>query len=178
MTATSVQPAPTAADHGEAPLQAAQPQHRVPREADAILLCFRTAPRGEHERPPAEDLLRVEEARRTVMQRMKHCGLTALAHDVVLIVSELLTNAILHGRHGSEIALMIGLRDGLLVIIVTDGNRASRSARPADRNDTEHGRGLLIVNGIAEERHGRWGATSDQTGTWCELPVAEIRSVA
>ncbi|MFH8642052.1 ATP-binding protein [Streptomyces goshikiensis] len=178
MTANSVQPAPTAADHGEAPLQAARPQHRVPREVDAILLCFRTAARGAHEQPPAEDLLRVEEARRTVRQRMEHCGLTDLAHDVVLIVSELLTNAILHGQHGSEVSLRVGLRDGLLMIIVTDGARAPRSARPADRNDTEHGRGLLIVNGIAEERHGRWGATSDQTGTWCELPVAGIRSAA
>ncbi|MEU3315818.1 ATP-binding protein [Streptomyces sp. NPDC006662] len=178
MTSTSVQPTTIAGNFAEGPPRAAEPARQLPREADAILLCFRTSPPADHDDPSAEDLLRVAEARRTVLRRMTDCGLgRSLADDVALVVSELLTNAILHGEQSNEVVFMLALRDGLLIIIVTDGAPACRSAHAAP-DDAEHGRGLTIVNAIAQEHHGRWGATSDKTGTWCELPVTETRGAA
>ncbi|WP_164496224.1 ATP-binding protein [Streptomyces sp. ADI95-16] len=119
----------------------------------------------------------MQEVRRTVKQRLTYCGLSDLADNVLLVVSELITNAIRHNSRGTEISFLMVLRDELLLVIVTDGTPAARDPQQA-REDAEHGRGLGIVDAIAQEHHGSWGATSDRTGTWCELPVRADRSAA
>lgn len=65
--------------------------------------------------------------------------------DIVLMVDELVTNALVHGLPPVEVALRL---DGALFIEVTDaGEAAPRIAAAAD----EHGRGLYIVATLAEE---------------------------
>ncbi|MGW1764494.1 ATP-binding protein [Streptomyces sp. NPDC002073] len=145
------------------------PASRPTRQmVDATLVSF-TADRTA---ATADGLRRVRDVRQTVKQRLALLGLSDLADDVVLVVSELITNAILHNRSGTEVNFLMGLRHGLLLIIVTDGTATVREARYPD-DAAEHGRGLDIVRTIAAERRGSWGTTSDRTGTWCELPVPD-----
>ncbi|MCX5278093.1 ATP-binding protein [Streptomyces virginiae] len=150
------------------------PASRPTRQTvDATLVSFGTGLTAT----TSDDLRRVRDIRQTVKQRLVRCGLSDLADDVVLVVSELITNAILHSRGGAEVNLLMGLRDGLLLIIVTDGTPITREARQAG-TAAEHGRGLHIVRAIAAEHCGSWGTTSDRTGTWCELPVPGLGRVA
>ncbi|RSS94246.1 ATP-binding protein [Streptomyces sp. WAC05292] len=150
------------------------PASRPTRQTvDATLVSFAT----DQTANTADDLRRVRDVRQTVKQRLALCGLSDLADDVVLVVSELITNAILHSRGGTEVNLLMGLRDGLLLIIVTDGTPTTREARHAG-DAAEHGRGLGIVRAIAAEHRGSWGTTSDRTGTWCELPVPGLGRAA
>ncbi|MGW1769757.1 ATP-binding protein [Streptomyces sp. NPDC002073] len=172
-TCRPVSPTRSDVPAGGLPTEAHQDLQR--QGIDATLISFSTAARAGRDEPTVEDLLRVGEVRRTVVQRLKHCGLTALADDVALIVSELITNAILHDEHGAEVQLLMALFDGRIVIIVADGTAAARTVQHAGEC-AEHGRGLAIVNAIVGEHHGRWGPTADATGTWCELPVPTARS--
>ncbi|NYO26435.1 ATP-binding protein, partial [Salmonella enterica] len=70
--------------------------------------------------------------------------------DAVLLVSELVSNAILHGRPPIELRLRRAARD--LLVEVDDGATVlPRKLRPTP--DDEHGRGLVIASLLAD----RWG---------------------
>lgn len=87
--------------------------------------------------------------------------------DVMVIVSELVTNAILHSGT-SEISLTVTLGKGFLRIKVRDGMEGS--AQPNQANDTdESGRGLALVEGLVEANGGTWGVSDDGTSVWCCL---------
>ncbi|MEV6212326.1 ATP-binding protein [Kitasatospora sp. NPDC051914] len=96
------------------------------------------------------------------------------AEDAVLIVSELVTNAVMHSRSGAGGSLWveIWLRRGTVRVAVTDEGSADGGPAhrpPADSGD--FGRGLKIVNALAEH----WGATSEASGrrtVWAELSPA------
>uniref|UniRef100_A0AAU1IDF8 ATP-binding protein n=1 Tax=Streptomyces sp. NBC_00180 TaxID=2903632 RepID=A0AAU1IDF8_9ACTN len=91
----------------------------------------------------------------------------ALMDVVMLIVTELLTNALLHSG-STEISLRISVEDGCLRIAVRDGMPGS--AEPRAATDTaESGRGLMIVEALAAEHSGTWG--TDGTETWCCLAL-------
>ncbi|MFJ7209680.1 DUF6415 family natural product biosynthesis protein [Streptomyces sp. NPDC098789] len=141
----------------------------LPRRSDAMAVSFSTDPDIAAAGAPSSSLRQVPRIRSLAKAHMEYCGLPELADDVALIVSELVTNAIQHGR-GPDGELCLVLQDDSLLVSVTDGVSSSREARTATE-DEEHGRGLTIVNAIAEEHRGRWGVTPNQTGTWCELPV-------
>lgn len=94
----------------------------------------------------------------------------AVVQDAVLIVSELLTNAVLHGSDSAEcdvtvklIAIATSLR-----IEVHDASPLTPVQRP-EGEGAENGRGLVIVDGLAD----RWGwePTADGKFVWCELAV-------
>ncbi|MEU5660644.1 ATP-binding protein [Streptomyces sp. NPDC047737] len=88
------------------------------------------------------------------------------------IVSELATNAVLHGRvpgRDFRLALVVH-RDGPLRIEVTDalGDRLPRAVTPGQHMET--GRGLLIVEALAD----RWGVTPGpfpRKTVWAELDL-------
>ena len=65
-----------------------------------------------------------------------------LVDDVVLLVSELVTNAIIHGRPPIELRLRRRRRH--LLLEVDDG--ATAAAQAAPDADDEHGRGLQLVS--------------------------------
>ncbi|WP_331762295.1 ATP-binding protein (plasmid) [Streptomyces sp. NBC_01527] len=134
--------------------------------------CFAISPRGEHQAIPERDARRVSAMRRLAKARLEYCGLAALADDVELIVSELITNAIEHS-HGT-ITMTLGLNNGLLSLEVKDGSgRRPQIQRPAE--DAESGRGLILVQAITEQRGGSWGCGPDGTNTWCTIPVGAGR---
>ncbi|MFG3213849.1 ATP-binding protein [Streptomyces tendae] len=93
-----------------------------------------------------------------------------LAGDIVLAVSELVTNAIEHGKGG--VALRVQCADNELHVAVTDGSPAPASLR-SPNDDDDSGRGLLLVTVLAD----RWGTSEDGKTTWCRfrLPPGRAR---
>ncbi|WP_063754526.1 ATP-binding protein [Microbispora rosea] len=88
-----------------------------------------------------------------------------VAEAAELLVSELVANAVRHGRGEPVLALV--LRDGVLRCEVED--EAPVPLRPRDRSpdDAEGGRGLLIVESLSHS----WGVrpTSRGKAVWFEL---------
>jgi len=90
------------------------------------------------------------QARAAVMAHADRLGLGELADDVVLLVSELVTNAIRHAV--APIDLEIEVDDDEVVVAVRDGS----AVPPAPRNagvEAEGGRGMLLVDLLTDE-HG------------------------
>lgn len=91
------------------------------------------------------------------------------AEDVLLLVSEVVANACLHG--GGPRALVLDCSAERLRIEVTDSNPAPPVRVPArgpgDRGGPV-GHGLLIVERLARE----WGSEPGVDGkrVWCEVP--------
>ncbi|GGS96126.1 ATP-binding protein [Streptomyces cinerochromogenes] len=90
--------------------------------------------------------------------------------DVLLCVSELATNALLHGvPAGRGFLLRLELhRDGALRVEVHDSGPGEVRA-PEASPDSEHGRGLLLVAALAD----KWGVGERNPGkiVWCEFTV-------
>jgi len=89
-----------------------------------------------------------------------------VAHDIVLLVTELVTNAVLHGR--PPIQLRLRRTAAHLVVEVDDSATfLPRKLRPTPED--EHGRGLQLVSLLAH----RWGTRPTVTGksVWCVFPV-------
>jgi anti-sigma regulatory factor (Ser/Thr protein kinase) len=86
-----------------------------------------------------------------------------------LVVSELVTNAVLHAPESATISVGLRLTDDVVRVRVTDGvlDEPERRA-PLDPWTAETGRGLWLVHAFTEqwgtETHGRDGKT-----VWCEL---------
>ncbi|MGW5633830.1 SpoIIE family protein phosphatase [Streptomyces sp. NPDC003832] len=102
----------------------------------------------------------------------RHTG--RLADDAVLVVSELVTNAVVHA--GTDIDLVCRMEEGTGAIVVEVGDhhpgRAPRdgAAEPA-QGTAEYGRGLNLVARLSES----WGVTY-RAGTktvWARLPAED-----
>ncbi|MFD7409772.1 ATP-binding protein [Streptomyces sp. NPDC059866] len=91
--------------------------------------------------------------------------------DVMTIVSELLTNAILHSGT-TQIGLKVTLQEDFLRIEVCDGMKGSVQPKPTNDN-AQSGRGLAIVEGLVQENGGTWGVSDDGTTVWCLLAAPE-----
>lgn len=91
------------------------------------------------------------------------------AGTVVLLASELITNAVLHGR--SPALVRVQRRGSLLQVQVSDDNSRHPQTQPAD-NAALDGRGLQIVSQLAAA----WGVTDALVGkhVWFDvhLPAA------
>jgi len=92
-------------------------------------------------------------------------GLTAQADDAEMILSELVTNAIIHTRGPVDIWLRSG--GGCLAIMVGDA-RPDMPARTHAEADADHGRGLAIVEALS---NGRWGTYPTMHGkvVWARI---------
>jgi anti-sigma regulatory factor (Ser/Thr protein kinase) len=104
-------------------------------------------------------------ARRFIQGRAAAWSLPEPAIDqLVLIGSELVTNAVLHAR--TELTLALELRDGRVRISVTDRSQAAATLRHY-RPDALTGRGLGVVAALSD----RWGvsAATDGKVVWAEL---------
>lgn len=86
--------------------------------------------------------------------------------DIVLVVSELVTNAILHGESAQQLRLRRTSRR--IVVEVFDNGRRMPHPRVAGV-EAENGRGLYLVARLAD----RWGARPVHGGkvVWCEFDV-------
>ncbi|MER6735194.1 ATP-binding protein [Streptomyces puniciscabiei] len=74
---------------------------------------------------------------------------SATRESAELIVGELAANAAEHGRH--DMTVRLSLHAGALWISVTDSGAQVRSWPPRDTDPDEHGRGLSIVEVLAQE---------------------------
>lgn len=85
--------------------------------------------------------------------------------DIVIVVSELVANALLHGAAPRRLSL--DLDDRSLRITITDGGTSDITRHT--RNP--HGYGLHVVAQLAEE----WDAVSDSDGTrvWCRMALPD-----
>jgi PAS domain S-box-containing protein len=77
--------------------------------------------------------------------------------ELILITSELVTNAFLHGRPPVDLRLR---RSGTEVVLEVQDRAAVRPRRRLAHEDDEHGRGMLIVSTLADA----WGTRSIGTG--------------
>ncbi|WP_345943513.1 SpoIIE family protein phosphatase [Streptomyces sp. SID8352] len=147
-----------------------------PRDDDAVLLLARTrALPQEHVTVwtlPTDGSV-VATARRLVEQQLSAWGLSGAASDTELIVSELVTNAILHGK--GPIRLRLILDGDRLLSEVTDANGAAPHLRHAREGD-EGGRGLFIVMRLSS----RWGVrhTRRDKTIWSEQRLVPERDGA
>ncbi len=137
-------------------------------EDDAALLVARTralpADRIVSWDLPAEPAV-VACARAQAARQLAAWGLGEATDTTEQIVSELLTNAILHAKPPIELRLIL---DGALTCEVSDGSKAGPHLRCADPYD-EDGRGLLLVARLTE----RWGTRRTRTGKtiWAQQPL-------
>ncbi|MER7347434.1 SpoIIE family protein phosphatase [Streptomyces aurantiacus] len=114
----------------------------------------------------APDPSEVSRARDLVRSQLRDWGLDAVTDSAVLLVSELVTNAVRHAR-GGRIGLRL-VRSGRLLCEVEDDDAALPTLLSAGPGD-EFGRGLRIVTSLAAE----WGTSRTSAGktVWFELPL-------
>ena len=89
------------------------------------------------------------QARRATREVLRRWQLPTLADRVVLVVSELVTNSVRYGR--PPLRLVLSRRQRWVRVDVHDAvpSEPTMSGRPAPA-DAESGRGLLIVNAVAD----------------------------
>ncbi|MFJ2116657.1 MULTISPECIES: ATP-binding protein [unclassified Streptomyces] len=114
----------------------------------------------------------VPAAREFVRAAVEEWGLGARLDDVLLCVSELTTNALVHGvPPGRGFLLRLWwCEDGPLRVEVHDsGGGQPRVSGPGGEADEESGRGLLLVEALAD----MWGVGERDPGkiVWCEFDV-------
>lgn len=88
-----------------------------------------------------------------------------MVEDAQLVVSELVTNALIHGQ--SQCEFRVGLTDAALRLQVVDSGDDMPDPQIAGEGD-EHGRGLLLVSAVCAA----WGVEALPAGgkiVWAEL---------
>jgi len=111
-------------------------------------------------------------ARRRITADLVAAGVfeTAIG-DAALVVSELLSNAVLHARplHGRWLQVAWVVDTGSVEIAVSDGGGPTRPHATWPSLSSLGGRGLGIVDHLSD----RWGVRADGPGTtvWAVLPA-------
>ncbi|MER7537087.1 ATP-binding protein [Streptomyces sp. NPDC097704] len=113
---------------------------------------------------PAE----VGRARRWARSRIARSGIgddEPLAETLVLLISELVTNAVVHTGCPAVLRMLFAAEGGVRVEVADTSDRPPQP-RHAQGDDT-NGRGLELVDGLAD----RWGWQPEGAGKsiWCEL---------
>jgi CheY-like chemotaxis protein len=109
----------------------------------------------------------VRVARRFLEENCVKWGCAKALADVRLVLSELVTNALVHG--GSRCELRARFTNGLLRIEVRDRGSGTPDLR-APAPESEGGRGLMIVSSMSQS----WGVDADEGGgkvVWAEIVV-------
>ncbi|WP_367435266.1 ATP-binding protein [Streptomyces celluloflavus] len=150
---------------------ATRPRRASIRDADLLNLTFPIAKRQPGEPPTPEDASHVGLTRSLIRDRLNDCGLASIVDEAMLVVSELVTNAVLHSG-AREITLTVNCLDGYLRIRVHDGVPGCRPTPQEPSSTEENGRGLWLVESTADSRGGSWGASDDGATTWCNLALA------
>lgn len=114
------------------------------------------------------------QARRTVSQVLHGWAILDedVTYDALLLTSELVGNAIRHG--GRHVALSLEHAHGRLTLAVSDGS--SVLPRPRDHDDQESGRGLAIIQAVADD----WGVRDRGDGktVWVTLTTPDAPGAA
>jgi anti-sigma regulatory factor (Ser/Thr protein kinase) len=102
-------------------------------------------------------------------------GCPARASDAALVVSELFTNAVMHGPAGGRVLVGYCLwQDGAQIVVCDAGGTTSPRLRDPGKLD-EGGRGLQVVDAVAAA----WGAfrAGHAQAVWCDLGNRSILPV-
>jgi len=115
-------------------------------------------------------------ARRVLRQMLRQWEVEEVADPALLLLSELVTNAVQASSHAAVqehksqqmICLTLQLADASLVIKVWDANPALPALLEADVTG-DHGRGLLLLDFLADS----WGHYAADGGkvVWCEVAL-------
>jgi len=104
------------------------------------------------------------------------------AENVSAVVSELVTNAVIHARtpRGREVGVTLILLDSVVRIEVRDADSTLPTLPPEPPDPTDlfsTGRGLLYVDSLCG---GRWGSAEEVIGktVWAEVPLDRAASDA
>jgi anti-sigma regulatory factor (Ser/Thr protein kinase) len=128
-------------------------------------------------RPAREPLLRVfpgtadSASAARLMARQLLGDSDPAAETVMLLVSELVTNAIMHSRSsapgGTVTVTLCPVSAGVLVQVRDDGGPSEPCLAEIGNEDAEHGYGLLLVDALADS----WGTISGPNSrvTWCRV---------
>ena len=107
-------------------------------------------------------------AREFVEEHCRQWAVHDIVDDVMLVVSELVTNAITHARSACELRLL--LTGSVLRVEVGDTGAGTPDPMRTDGDD-EHGRGLVLVAALSRA----WGIDSVADGgkvVWAEVPIS------
>ena len=112
----------------------------------------------------------IREARRFVLDQLSQVP-DAMREQVGLIVSELVTNAVVHAASSYTVAL--DLEPQTLTLEVADkGNGLPFPADAPPPPDQHHGRGLLIVTQLASEWGVKQHAGDPGKTVWVKVPLS------
>lgn len=104
-------------------------------------------------------------ARSAVAASAQALGLGQACDDVLLLVSEMVTNAVRHARPPVHLEISAGEQD--VVVAVCDGSPEPPEPRPAG-DDAEGGRGMLLVDLLTTD-HGVRTDPPDGKAVWARL---------
>jgi anti-sigma regulatory factor (Ser/Thr protein kinase) len=114
-------------------------------------------------------------ARKLVLSQLSGRLTETGAADLALVLSELVTNSVLHANVGCDQTLTVectALPDRLRITVTDPGSRLQPHLRPPDR-DATGGYGLKIVDLLSCA----WGVVRNAAGTtsvWCDLPLETV----
>jgi anti-sigma regulatory factor (Ser/Thr protein kinase) len=127
-----------------------------------------SAPRSwSHQAELAAEASSVSHARAFVAEHLLDHELAHLVDDIVLVVSELATNALVHA--GSPFTVTLGVFKETVVLEVLDGTHAGPTLVAARTLDTR-GRGIAIVQALSRD----WGVSARVSGgkaVWAEFNI-------
>lgn len=91
--------------------------------------------------------------------------------DVVLLVSEVVTNAVVHSasRDGGKVAMTVAVGPGSVLVEVSDAGSGASAPHVRNEPEAEYGRGMFLVDLLAA----RWGIREEAPGgrrtVWFEV---------
>lgn len=110
------------------------------------------------------------QARRSVLSQLDGHVAPTMASDVALVVSELVTNSVVHANVGPRRTLTVELMlldDRVRISVIDPGSRLEPRILPLD-HERVGGMGLFLVNQLSED----WGVARDGIGgtrVWCDI---------
>ena len=124
------------------------------------------APTDEASLELPRDLSSVATARNFVARILESHGFSAIVDDALIVVSELVTNAVTHADSGCVVR--VGLSGSAVRISVVDSGLGTPDPKPFS-GDQPHGRGLHIVGALTRA----WGVTDVPDGkmVWAEMSL-------
>ncbi|MEU2055146.1 ATP-binding protein [Streptomyces bungoensis] len=129
--------------------------------------CLTSVPRDSWHLPFLAEPEEVASLRRLLRRHLGSWGLHHLAETAQLCVSELVSNVIKHVGQGTPATLSVSMNRVFLRLEIHDPDTRALPALVDAGADSEGGRGMALVDGLAD----RWGVRlcADRKVTWCEL---------